>query len=512
MKPSNELFDLIQSLSKSEKRFFKLSSALQAGDKNYLRIFEFVDKQTKYDEEEVKNHFKKETFIKHYPSEKNHLYKLILKSLRSYYAEDSISSILKQEIKNIDILYKKALFKECNKFLYRAKELAIEHEKFYYLFELLNWEKILLEEAYEEGEFTKDLDLLIKEEQDTIDKLNNLAAYHVLYSKINYVFRSGGYVRNEEDKSIVDEISQHPLIMGKNTALSKRAATICYYIQGVCSTAKRDHQVALIKFLRVKEILDTNKHIRSDLQSRYVRACGSIILTLIDLNKTNEAVKLIEDLRLIVNEEGFASYDIEVMVFKATYLAQFRLHQQTGNFSKAIDLVEGVMEGLDKYKNKINKEQELNFLYNISLVFFAIGEYNKSLFWLNKILNDNEQHLRQDIYSYARLFNLVVHFELGNVDLLDYIIKSANRYLSKKNRSFELENLIMNNMRKLSKSPTTKVTKELFLSFGQELNQSLESKEAQVLLEYFDFSTWVKSKIGDLSFAQLIKEKNKVQG
>ena len=80
MKPSTELFKLIKSLTKSEKRFFKLSSSLQAGDKNYLKIFDYIEKQNEYNEEDLKAAFVKETFIKHLPSEKNHLYKLILKS------------------------------------------------------------------------------------------------------------------------------------------------------------------------------------------------------------------------------------------------------------------------------------------------------------------------------------------------------------------------------------------------------------------------------------------------
>ena len=148
MKPSTELYDLIKSLTKSEKRFFKLHSALQSGDKNYLRIFDAIDKQKTYDEEGLKKQFAKETFIRHLPSEKNHLYKLILKALRAYHSESSISGILKQEIKNIEILYQKALYEECNKLLHRAKRIAKENERFYYWFELLNWEKMLLEEAY----------------------------------------------------------------------------------------------------------------------------------------------------------------------------------------------------------------------------------------------------------------------------------------------------------------------------------------------------------------------------
>jgi hypothetical protein len=107
MKPSNELYKLIKSLTKSEKRFFKLSSALQSGEKNYLKIFDFIEKQGAYREEDLKEFFQDETFVKHLPSEKNHLYRLILKSLRVYYSEQSASSVLKQELKNVEILYNK---------------------------------------------------------------------------------------------------------------------------------------------------------------------------------------------------------------------------------------------------------------------------------------------------------------------------------------------------------------------------------------------------------------------
>jgi hypothetical protein len=132
MKPSTELFKLITSLTKSEKRFFKLTSSLQSGEKNYLKIFDYIEIQESYDEYALKEEFKGQNFIKHLPSEKNHLYRLILKSLRAYYGDYTVSSALKQEIKNVEILYNKALYKECEKFVTRAKQSAKKHEKFYY--------------------------------------------------------------------------------------------------------------------------------------------------------------------------------------------------------------------------------------------------------------------------------------------------------------------------------------------------------------------------------------------
>jgi len=50
MKPSTELFELIKSLTASEKRHFKLNASLQKGNKNYIHIFEITDSQNVYDD------------------------------------------------------------------------------------------------------------------------------------------------------------------------------------------------------------------------------------------------------------------------------------------------------------------------------------------------------------------------------------------------------------------------------------------------------------------------------
>jgi len=494
MKPSNELFDLIKSLSKSEKRFFKLQSALQSGDKNYVRLFDAIDKMEAYDEELIKKLFKGEKFIRHLPSEKNHLYKLILKALRNYYGDTSVSSILKQEIKNIEILYNKALFDECNKFLLRAKKLSIQFEKFYYLFELINWEKMLLEEAFEDGQFTKDLDSLIREEQDVIDKLRNLAAYHVLYSKINYVFRSGGYVRNEENRAIVEEIVNHPLIKGKNTALSRRAATICYYTQAFCHMANGDYETAISKFSRVREILDENKHLRADLAKRYARALSHTVNCQIFLGRFDEAREIIRAMQELRDEEGFNHTDVAVSLFKNTGLAELEICRQIGDYECGIRRAEELMKAIPEYEDRLPKEAQVNFFYQFASVYFMAGQYNKSLYWINKVLNDNENTLRQDIYSYARLFNLAIHFELGNFDLLEYTIKSTTRYLQKRERDFPLEKMVIDYFKKLIRTPAED-RPGIFQLFRREMDSLSRSPENEVVFRYFNFVKWIDQKL-----------------
>lgn len=506
MKPSTELFSLIKSLTKSEKRFFKLNSSLQTGEKNYLKIFDFIEKQKKYDEEELKNHFKNETFVKHLPSEKNHLYKLLLKSLRAYYSDRTISSQLKQEIKNVEILYKKALYKECNKFVKRAKAVARKYEKFYYWFELINWEKRLLEEAYESGVFNKDLDKLIEEETEVIEKLRNLAEYHILYSKINYIFRSGGFTRNEKEREVVAGIADYHLIKGKNTALSTRATTICYYIKGLCAASIRDYEDALINFKKAKSVMEAKPHIKDDLQTRYIYTLNFLMHCYIDSYRFEQAHDVVNQLKALRNDKAYGSLDSSVRLFTSIYIGEMQLHNRMGDFSKTLELVPEVKAGVEKYGDKINKEKILLFTYNTAYAYFGVGEFKNALRYINDVLNDNEKMLRQDIYSFSRIFNLVIHFELNNHDFLEYDMKSTARYLNKHEKDYEVEKLFMKEMKALSRLNNESAQKKVFLDFSNKLEDLLKIDRENVILEYFDLKSWLKSKIDNVSLPEAIQQ------
>jgi tetratricopeptide (TPR) repeat protein len=510
MKPSTELFSLIKSLTKSEKRFFKLNSALQAGDKNYLKIFDFIEKQNRYDEESLKDEFREETFIQHLPSEKNHLYKLILKSLRSYYSEQSVSSILKQEIKNVEILYNKALYRECSKFVKRSKALAAEYEKFYYHYELINWEKKLLEEAYESGIFDQNLDELIKEESDVIEKLRNLAEYQILYSRINYIFRSGGFTRNETERQVVNEIADYHLIKGKNTALSTRATTICYYIKGLCSASIRDYEDALINFRKAKSVMDRNPLIRDDIQQRYIYTLSFLLNCYIDVHDFKNAESTLEEFNALLSNKAFESPDSRVRIFTSTYIGKLQLYNRQGNFEKAAELIPEIEKNLESYEEKINKEKILLFNYNLGYTCFGMGDYKRALKYINELLNDNEKQLRQDIYSFSRIFNLIIHFELNNNDFIEYDIKSAARFLNKHEKDYEVEQLFVSEMKNLARLTSSAERKKIFERFDAELEVLLKDDRENVILEYFDLRAWIKSKLSNTSFSQAIKVEQKV--
>ncbi|MBA3972141.1 MAG: hypothetical protein H0X46_08355, partial [Bacteroidetes bacterium] len=116
-KASDNLFQLIKSLSKSEKRYFSIyASRHTLGEKNnYVILFSAIDKQTEYDEGAILNQFKKEPFINKFSITKARLYDVILDSMSAFHSSSSIDAQLKRDLHCAEILYKKTLYEQCAK-------------------------------------------------------------------------------------------------------------------------------------------------------------------------------------------------------------------------------------------------------------------------------------------------------------------------------------------------------------------------------------------------------------
>ncbi len=179
----NDIADLISSLGKAEKRFFKMTATTEPGDVSSLvALFDEVEK----DSGNI-TRLQKEAFYTsaHY----NDLYMLILKALRGYYAESNDDYRIKDETVNLRCLIDKAQYKQCRKMLIVLKRELYEREEFNCLLKLLDIEKRLI--AFEVGkEIKQKPELIANEEQLVINKELRLVNYYRLYLKAKAIAAS----------------------------------------------------------------------------------------------------------------------------------------------------------------------------------------------------------------------------------------------------------------------------------------------------------------------------------
>mgnify|MGYP000371151749 FL=1 len=123
-KSSSKLHELIQSLTKSEKRYYKLHASFvmkNSEENQYLRLFDILERAKVYDEVKVMKELKD---VKEYFVIKNVLYSSILKSLAGLYAEKSSRMFTRSKLNEIDILFRKGLYKQGHKLIDQTKKKA----------------------------------------------------------------------------------------------------------------------------------------------------------------------------------------------------------------------------------------------------------------------------------------------------------------------------------------------------------------------------------------------------
>jgi tetratricopeptide (TPR) repeat protein len=281
---------------------------------------------------------------------------------------------------------------------------------------------------------------------------------------------------------------------------------MCYYIKGLCAATNRNFDDSYQFFNRTREILDNNPKIKADSGQRYVMTLSHLLRCYIDGKNFEKAQALIQDLRGLEGTKGFNSTDITVRIFTNTYNLELALLHAMGEYQKSVELIPKIEQLQNSFGDKVSKEQEILLTYNKANSYFGIGDFKKALYNINLVLNDNEQNLRQDIYSFSRLLNLVIHYELENFDFLEYVIKSTNRYFSKQERGYEVEAVCIKYIRRLAKSITLMEKHSELQALRDELNELLKDRNEQVVLEYFNITAWVESKIRRISMSDAVKE------
>jgi tetratricopeptide (TPR) repeat protein len=119
-----------------------------------------------------------------------------------------------------------------------------------------------------------------------------------------------------------------------------------------------------------------------------------------------------------------------IQTFIYLNIARLNKHFMEGTFSEGLELVPYIEEKLAEYEIYMDRHRVLVFYYKIASLYFGSGDFDKSIDYLNKIINWKVD-LRTDLQCYARLLHLIAHYELGNFDLLEYLLKSVYRFMYK---------------------------------------------------------------------------------
>lgn len=489
MRSSDYLFRLIKALSKGDRRNFKLFAQLQDGDKQYIKLFDAIDKQSEYDEERLLKQFEGEKFTNQFSVAKNYLYNYILKTLHIFRkdAKTELNALLHQ----VQILMGKNLFEQAQKLLRKAKHLADRQERFPELLFILETERNLMLKREQAKEFEAFIDSIQQDEQATVEKIANQMAYSHLYDRVYRMLKRSLTARDPELKSKIETILNDPLVSDASKPLSMRAHLRRYgiLVDGYRLLNDLPNQLENLKLLIAA--YDANEDIRREKALTYINAVSQLGIVHYRLGDKDLSFAALNKLRDIEAD----TEEAEIHVFEKYFQFKIGLCIETGDVEEGRAVIADFEREYPQREGTIMKAVELSIFYSIAYFYIYVGEPGRGLDWVNRILNEPRTELRTDIQSIARIMNLIIHYQLGNWEFLEYGLKSATRFLSNRDRLFLFEKTILKYIRQLSSlDPNVQMT-DVLIDFRAEINRVIEDKFERQAMSLFNIISWIDAEL-----------------
>jgi tetratricopeptide (TPR) repeat protein len=503
---TDALFQLIHSLQKAEKRNFKLYIKRNSGndDLKIVQLFDALDKMTDYDEALL---LKKNSTIKkqQLSNIKAHLYRELLASLRLLESEQNIDIQLHEQLDYARILYNKGLYLQSLKILDKIKETAKAHNQVSLLVQV-----IFLEKKIEALHITRSMQDRADQLTGEADKVNHRLLLITQLSNLSLQLYSwyikSGHTRTEkEEAALTTYLQEHlPPDPNKVTGFYERL----YLYQSYCWYAFI-RQDFLLYYRNTQKWVDlfTAEPFMIEVETiHYIKGMHNLLNAHFDLQnyqKFDEALKQFEKFatsKFIQNNDNN-----RIQVFIYLYTAKLNKHFMDGTFKEGIKLIPELEEKLEEYSLYMDRHRVLIFYYKIASLYFGSGNYDKAIDYLNKIINWKVD-LRNDLQCYARLLHLIAHYELGNFEILEYLVKSVYRFMAKMENLSLVEEEILNFLRKSFKLTKTKIRAE-FEQLLEKLKTLERNRFETRAFIYLDVISWLESKLRNVPVQDIIREK-----
>lgn len=503
---ADALFLLIRSLQKSEKRNFKLYATRNSSNEELkvVQLFDVLDKMAEYDEVVL---LRKAPAIskQQLSNTKALLYKQILASLRLLDNGADIDIQLHEQLDYARILYKKGLYHQSLKLLERIKETAKAHNQVSLLVQVISLEK-KIESLHITRSMQDRADQLSAEANAVNSRLVLITQLSNLSLQLYSWYIKNGHARNERDEIVLKDYFQKHL--PKEAAKGSGFYEKLYLFQSYCWYAFIRHDFLMYYRYTQKwvDLFHDQPFMIEIDTANYIKGMHNLLSAHFDLQNYPKFRQVLQQFEAFAECKTVSeSENTRIQVFIYLNIGRINKHFMCGTFREGVQLIPEIEAKLSEYSLYLDRHRILVFYYKFASLYFGCGQYSQAVDYLAKIINWKTD-LRSDLQCYARLLHLIAHYELGNFDILEYLMKSAYRFMLKMENLSGVEEELMRFLRR-SLQLSQFEEREAFKKLLQKLKGLEQNKYETRAFLYLDIISWLESKIRNVAVMDVIRER-----
>lgn len=481
MDPIEPLFSLVNSMTKSEKRYFRLTAGIQQGEKGYLKLFNILESSLAFDNS-LRSRLKKQFPGSTIEPARKHLYHVVIKSLRQFNNDHDVESRMLGWLQDSSILYSKGLYLLSLEQLLKVKRTALAHEKFmYYIMAARQELQYLVRSQF--GGIVED-DLIEKHEtlKRFMEQAMSSTRHAMLYEILLFRYWKNGIVRNQDDVTqLNDLLLEEYQVLNTQSIQSFESQQLHFHFQSIYFTMVGNPEGSLTVFRDLDLLFQKYPHLWENSPNYYIHLLAGILQDLRSMERFDEMPYYIKRLQSINKATTGLALVIKYLIFEF----ELQAFIDQAKITQAMQLIETHKGDFDREIAQLNLVTRLQLQFILTRAWFVIGDYSKALKRINSILNQPSGSAYQPLYILCRLMNLQINAMLENTEYLVHAIRSVERKLKSERKLFGVEKLILSFLKRWLK---LKPVKDLH----EQLQELHKSPFEQRLIKELRVEEWIR--------------------
>lgn len=503
MTQTEVLIVLVNSMTKSEKKSFMIYASQSESNKAYLFLFGLINKLQIGTPEELKNAFQKNRLHCSFDTAVKYLYKVLLKILVSLrQAQDSYYSLFNRLLV-IRVLCEKLLFDEALKLTRKTiNEAKLVENQFVLLIAQRTELEILLSQNFNH---VSEKILINKHFQigQTLTGIRRINEQTTLYELLKYRMIYNGSVRSAKQKKDLNDLvfSEMSIVASTHTETFE-IRKMHQLFQANYLIAIGDYKSALHSFYELNKVFENNKHLWANPPIYYVLVLEGILESLHIIKDYNGMQYFVDKLKRLKSTSANFRANVMCLAFQYELFPLLDL----GDFAKANKLM-AQYSLLYENQSLLNITRQAELLLYTTIIYLENNNIVLAKKTINRIFFNDKIFYHLSLYRTIRMIKLMVYYELKDFDFINLEIRSIKREINSELESYKTERLMMSVLGKQMSFFTLKKRLVIWEKISHEIDVIKQDKFEMQVLQLFDFTAWIESKIRDISLIMVLKEK-----
>jgi hypothetical protein len=474
MTSRQEVFFLLHSLNEMEKKQLFQHLTAHRKDSVLAVLGRLMLEQTQYDEAAIKKALAGQKMVNQLAVAKIALRDAILDFLYRGRSE-AVEVDVHQLAEKVRILMDRGVEGLAYRLVVKAKTIAAQNDLFHEVLELIRLQARMLR-SQTNAEKAAALRALWQEEDQVMQWVHTESRLRRLHDELFLALNEQAYARNPATLNRCDEIVLDPLLQNPPIDLPFSLKNIYHQAWGFYAALKGLPQLRNRHFEGLVLNWEAHPRWKGRDPERYALNHIGYVETFLQLGDMESAREQLQKMKAA----GSSSKRQASLAFYFTSYLELAFFRVSGAWISGGNVPVQVEEGMEVHRVNLSESIRLSLMFELGLHYFIQRKWEGCLSWTNEIINLPRSDVRTDIRGFAPVLRMLVHWELGHEDWVEYESRAALRRLGNGRASFDLERAVARSFLKALGRPVEE-QREVFGKLKVELGALPPGVRAQTL-------------------------------